>query len=661
MRRNRLCWLLTMVLSVGLVACAGGEATPAAEESQMATEAEMAEAMPESQYSQAPMLNAAVLDGALPPVDERVPQDPLVVQPVSEVGTYGGTWRRLDNNDNLGLTRQVIFVEPFLKWHRDANGMRPNLAESWEYNAEGTELTVNFRQGIRWSDGDPLNVDDYVFWWNDMVLNEDVPVAAPNGTIFQGTPMQVAKVDDFTLHFTFPEPAPLFMEQHSRGHYHSAAFVIPEHFLKEHHPDYSDATDTETLMSYYDLASRMQKSDMPMFSPWVPEDFTSGQTAVFVRNPYYWKVDPNGNQLPYIDRMVVDIVSGASFTETVALKTIAGEIDMQVRDIAPKDVPLILENAETGGYEVLFWNRGDYSWPWLIFKFDYDDPDLVDIFYDARFRRGLSHAIDRERINEIVSLGLGNARSFALSPESPEFQTERGKQVYAEWSTSYAAHDPELAMSLLDEAGIVDQDGDGMRDRPHGDKLEIIVHVNVDDQNSVDAMDLIKEDWAEVGIDMVLNAVEWSVIMEDGENRDVMIHAWGSAAAWGLVSAATVWTPVESVSYALAGIHVGRHFQTGGADGVAPRPGSALEKLQQAYAELVTIVDPVERESKLLDAYQIHIDEGPLSLGVVGEHISPLVVKHNFHNVPRTGGIVASWDLGFPGSSDPEQYYMTAE
>lgn len=662
MRRNLLFGILIIILGMGLVACgASGAADP--EEEPMAEE-EMQDTdgdMPMTRYHQAPMLNEAVTSGALPPVDDRLPQDPLVIEPVESIGSYGGTWRRLDNSDGMGLTRQVMFVEPFLKWHRDANGMRPNLAESWAYNDEGTELTVNFRKGIRWSDGEPLNVDDYLFWWNDLVMDEDVPVAAPNGTIFQGEPMQVAKVDDFTLHFTFPIPAPLFMEQHSRGHYHSAAFVVPEHFLKDFHPAYSDATENDELLAYYDIGSRLQKTDMPMFSPWIPVEFTSGQTAVFERNPYYWKVDPEGNQLPYIDRMVVDIVASTSFTESVALKTIAGEVDLQVRDIAPKDVPLILENAEAGNYQVYFWNRGDYSWPWLILKYDYDDEAIVDLFYNDAFRRGLSHAIDRERINEIVSLGLGKARSFALSPESPEFQTERGQQVYEAWATAYAAHDPALAQALLDEAGVTDQDGDGFRDMPNGDPLELVVHVSVSDQNSVDAMDLIKEDWAEVGIQMVLNAVEWSVIMEEGENRGIMIHAWGSAAAWGLVSAATVWTPVESVSYALGGIHVGRYYQTGGADGIAPRAGSALEKLQNAYTQLITIVDPVEREARLLDAYQIHIDDGPVSIGIVGEHISPLVVKNNFHNVPETGGIVASWDLGFPGSADPEQFYMTAE
>ena len=653
--------LVCGLLLVLVLAACGPADSPAAEEPLAEDVTEPAADLPPSRFQQAPMLDAAVLDGSLPPVDERLPQDPLVIEPVSEIGQYGGTWRRLDSSDGMGLTRQVIFVEPFLKWHRDANGMRPNLVESWSYNEAGTELTVNFRQGIKWSDGDPMDVDDYLFWWNDLVLNEDVPVAAPNGTIFQGETMQVAKVDDFTLQFTFPVPAPLFMEQHSRGHYHSAAFMVPSHFLKTLHPAYSDAADNDALLNHYDIGSRLQKTDMPMLSPWVPTAFTSGQTAVFERNPYYWKVDPVGNQLPYIDRMVVDIVTGGSFTESVALKTIAGEVDMQVRDIAPKDVPLLLENAESGGYRMFFWNRGDYSWPWLILKYDYDDEAIVDLFYDKSFRRALSHAIDRERINEIVSLGLGHARSFALSPESPEFQTERGQQVYADWSTSYAAHDPDLARSLLDEAGVVDQDGDGMRDLPNGDSLELIVHVNVGDQNSVDAMDFIKEDWDEIGISTVLNAVEWSVIMEDGENRDVMIHAWGSAAAWGLVSAATVWTPVESVSYALGGIHVGRHYQTGGESGVAPRPGSALEKLQNAYTELITIVDPMERDAKLLDAYQIHIDDGPVSIGIVGEHISPLVVKHNFHNVPEEGGVVASWDLGFPGSTDPEQYYMTAE
>jgi peptide/nickel transport system substrate-binding protein len=396
---------------------------------------------------------------------------------------------------------------------------------------------------------------------------------------------------------------------------------------------------------------------MPTFMPWKLVSYQSGQQAMFERNPYYWKVDSAGNQLPYIDQLRVDISEGGNPTEFVTLKAIAGELDMQVRDIALKDVPLILESAEAGDYRVLMWNRGDFAWPWLILMYDYPDEGIVDLMYMPEFRRALSVAINRDRINEIVSLGLAKPRQFALSPESPEFQSTEGQAFYEEWASSYAQYDPAQAGAYLDEIGVVDADGDGFRDRPDGSPLELIVDIDVNDLQTINAVDLIKEDWEAVGLKIVLNAIAGEILSQRAQSGEIMIRAWGSAAAWGLISAAAAWAPVEGVTYNMGGMRLGQYYITNGESGVPPRSGSALEKLQQLYTELISIADPAERDAKLLEAYRIHIDEGPLTIGTVGEHVSPVVVKNNFHNVPETG-LVASWDLGYPGTADPEQFFI---
>ncbi|MBZ0301439.1 MAG: ABC transporter substrate-binding protein [Anaerolineae bacterium] len=609
-------------------------------------------------YSEAPMLAEKVAAGELPPVAERLPQDPLVLDPVEETGQYGGTWHLVDGDDTLGWMRQTMYVEPFLKWNRDANGFRPNLLTSWEWNDTATELVAHFRQGIKWSDGEPLTVDDYLFWWNDMVLDESVPVNTPAGTRINGEPMTVEKIDDYTLKFSFAASNPLFLEYHSRGHYHSSQFVVPAHYMKQFHPKYNSAvTDTTELMNRYDMASRLHYPDMPAFTPWIVTEFTSGQLVRLERNPYYWKVDSAGNQLPYIDNLESQIATGSP-NEFVVLKAIAGELDMQVRDINFLDIPLVLDNAEAGGYQVVMWNRGDYAWPWLIPMYDYTDEAIVDLMYMKEFRQALSYAINRDRINDILALGLAKPRQFALSAESPEFQSPEGKAFYEEWSTSYASFDPDQAGALLDSIGVVDVNGDGLRERPDGEKLELIVDVSVTDDKSVKTMDLIKEDWESVGLSTIINAIDGTVMDDRANAGEVMFRAWGSAAAWGLISAPTVWTPIEGVTYSVGGVRIGRYYQTGGAEGVAPRPGSMLEKLQQAYTELISITDTQERYAKLLEAYRLHVDEGPITIGTIGEHPSPVIVKNNFHNVPETG-LVASWDLGYPGTADPEQFFIS--
>lgn len=633
--------------------------TPAAEAP--ATEAPAAEAPAAvGKYKEAPMLAEKVKAGSLPAVDDRLPTNPLVLEPVESIGVYGGSIKNIDT-DGLGQTNMYKAVEPFLKWKRDANGSRPNVLESWKWNDDATELTVTFRKGMRWSDGEPMTVDDYLFWWNDMVLDDTVPLVEAAGTRIGGELMTLTKVDDYNLTYKFAVPNPLFLELHSRGFYHSAMFLVPAHYMKKFHPKYApENADSNALMDRFNQGNN-HFIDMPVIYPWVCVEYVQGEKAVFERNPFYWKVDTDGNQLPYIDKFEVNIIGNdANFSEQVLLRSIAGEINFQVRDIAITDVPLVMEKEESSPYKVIQWQRGDYAWPWIMLYYDYVlNKDIEDLMYEPKFRRALSVAINRDRINEIAALGLAKPRAFALSPESPEFQTPAGKKVYEAWSTAYAQYDPDQAKAWLDEAGVVDVDGDGFRELPNGKPLELIVEVPVNDKKDTDSMDLVKEDWEAVGLKTTIASLPGETIDQHSAAGELMIRAWGSAAAWGLVSASPTWAPVEGVTYCGGGQRIGQYYQTGGAEGIAPRPGSMLEKMQNLYTEVISMADPAARDAKLLEIYQIHIDEGPVTLGTVGEHPSPIIVGKNLANIPANG-LVASWDLGYPGTADPEQFYFKA-
>ncbi len=670
-------WLAIVLLVAFVASCGGGRApeaapeapapaeeaapaaeptatpVPAAEEAAPAAEA----AAPAGKYNEAPMLAELVKAGKLPPVDERLPENPLVLEPVESVGQYGGVIRTVGGDDGLGWLRMTIATESLVKWQRDVSGIRPNVVESWQWNEDATQLIAQFRKGIKWSDGQPFTVDDYLFWWNDMVMDEVVGLSTPAGTRVNGEPMQLEKIDDYTLKFTFAASHPLFLDLSARGFYNSAQHLVPAHYLKQFHPKYNpEVKDAAELLARYN--NPLQYPDMPVLYAWKTVEFQSGDHITLERNPYYWKVDTAGNQLPYIDRIEAKIVpAGGNATELVVLKAIAGELDFQVRDIPLKDVPVVKENAEKGGYEVKMWNRGDYAWPWLILYYDYPDQGIVDLMYNQKFRQALSYAIDRERINEVVALGLGHPRQAALSPESPEFRTPEGRQVYERWVSLAAAYEPETAKALLDEIGVKDVNNDGFRERPDGTALELVVSVDQGDRQSIDAMALVKQDWEAVGLKTVVAPDEWSTFSQRVLAGEVMIRAWGSAAAWGLISASPVWAPVEGVTYCMGGARIGLWYQTGGKEGIAPRPGSMLEKLQQRYTEVISTVDPKEREAKLLKAYEVHIEDGPLYIGTIGEHPSPLIVNKKLANVPDFG-LVAGWDLSFPGTADPEQFYF---
>ena len=611
-------------------------------------------------YNEAPILAERVAAGELPPVEERLPAEPLVIEPVEQVGEYGGTWRMIDQNNELGFTLMTTGVEPFLKWNRDASGFRPNVLESWEWNEDATQLTAHFRQGIRWSDGEPMTVDDYLFWWNDMVLNEDIPVDPASGTVVGGEMMTLEKIDDYTLQFTFAAPNPLFLEAHSRGPWNSAQSLVPAHYMEQFHPAYNaEVTDTTELMNRYNTSTRLHYPDMPTIGPWMVTSYVEGQLATLERNPYYWKVDTAGNQLPYIDGLQVTIASGP-VSEQVALKAIAGELDMQVRDISLQDVPLIMESAEAGDYRVIMWDRGDFAWPWLMLFYDLADDGLEDLMYTREFRQALSIGFDRNRINDVVALGLATPRQASMLPQAEEYQSPEGQEIYEAWTNSFIEYDPEGAGTLLDSIGVVDADGDGWRDRPDGSPLEVVITMFPDDPRVASSLELIEENWESIGLNVTLSIKTWDEYTAANEAGEVMIFAWPSAAGWGLLSAPSVWAPVEGVQWAMAGMNIGQYYQTGGAEGVAPREGSMLEKLQEIYTRAAGATDAAVRNAALLEAYRVHVDEGPITIGTIGQHPSPVIVKNNFHNVPEVG-LVASWDLGYPGTADPEQFFIDQE
>jgi peptide/nickel transport system substrate-binding protein len=634
---------------------------PAATPKAGAPTATKAPPIPEA-AKEAPMLADMVESGALPSVDQRLPAEPMVLEPVEELGQYGGTLMYMTTGALPGNIVLMNFDENLLKYSREGTtAQRPNLLTSYEWNDDATECVLHWRKGIKWSDGEPLTANDWVWYWENMVLDENVGVPPPTGSHVGGEKMILEKIDDYTLKCTFAGPNPLFLPVITRGGGDRGTCyqILPAHFMEQFHYKFNEALSSTDVADLRDrFVNRFQYPDMPHFGPWVVSEVAEGEKIGTDRNPYYWKVDPEGNQLPYLDVLEARV---AASVELIITKTIAGEIDFQW-GITIKDWSLITENKANGDYHTELWSTINTVDTGILFHYCYDDPSFTaypdGLLWQLNFRRAMSLAIDRERVNDIVYLGLGVPRALAMPAAGAEYASPRGQEVLKAWETQDIEHDPETAKQLLDEIGVVDVDGDGLREKPDGSALELVIDVDVGNANHVKTFELVQEDYEQVGLKLVLNVIDGAILSDRANECQSMLRVRGGGAS-GLVAAPAHWAPIEDAGeYTIGGRPLGLYYQTGGKEGMQAPPGSYFEKLQQAYAKAVVIADEEKRNDAILDAYQIHVDEGPIQIGVVQLPYDMIVIKNNLHNVPKVG-IVGTWTYGWPGAGDPEQWWKS--
>ena len=375
-------------------------------------------------FKEAPMLAEMVQRGQLPPVKERVPKNPLVVKPVEEIGQYGGTFRLAHRGSyDVGIMKVNYLVERPTTFRPDMTTIFPHLLEGYDANADGSSFVLHLREGLKWNDGEALNADDFLFFFNDIALNTDLN-PAPSFVIGGPDPAKMTKVDDYTLRVDFNRPFGIFIENISR---HRPVIYAPEHYLKQFHPDYTSMSEIKKRMDegdydrwqdlFGDKDNYVTNPDRPNCAPWIPQNTINDPIQLYDRNPYYWKVDTEGNQLPYIDHVERILVGD---TEAILLKMLAGEIDLE-RGLTWGGMPsytVVMENRDKGDYRVIagYWANDSYGTCYL--NYENSDPELKKLFNDRRFRIALSVAIDRDELNQLIfeGLGLPNNASVALGP-----------------------------------------------------------------------------------------------------------------------------------------------------------------------------------------------------------------------------------------------------
>jgi peptide/nickel transport system substrate-binding protein len=598
----------------------------------------------EGQYSEAPMLAARVAAGELPPVEERLPENPRVV-PLAEgdtIGVYGGIWNRAWRGINDFHCFGRLVYDPVLRWPRDpSDPVQPGLAEKWEWNADNTELTLYFRKGLKWSDGEPFTVDDVIFWWE--AIETDPNVTAAIHTEWK-TLQELIKVDDSTLTLKFSEPNGLAETVGLAFHgnqwplgFERFGFYAPKHYLEQFHPKYnSDAT-----YEQFEEKAMDYNVDRPVMTAWKITQYDPGATLMVAeRNPYYWAVDEDGNQLPYIDQIYFHLVADVAGVNVMG---IAGQIDMQARAISLAEYPVYMENAEANGYHMLLWPQAMASNATLFPNESFADQKYRELFQTFDFRQALSLAIDRNAVNEIAFLGQGVPRTETVVPDSPYYQ-EDIEAVNAEY-------DPATAESLLDGLGLV-KGSDGFRTFPDGSDLVLVIETSGTGAGELDSYELITEEWNDIGLKTELKQETRDEYWARAGANEVMIGTWTTDRGLVPMVDPIYQFPFDTRSWMAPAY--GQWYNTGGAQG--EEPTDEFKEVMSLYDEYMRTTDPAQQLEIGKEIVQLATTKLWV-IGTVGLVPTPVVVKNTFMNVAEHH--TADWIIMTPGTQDPAHFYFS--
>lgn len=543
-------------------------------------------------YQESPLLAERVAAGELPPVAERLPVNPKVAA-MESIGKYGGIIRISNVADNMSWMyrkpEQLDYEEGF------GGPIGTGLYHSWEWNDEGTAVTFHIREGLRWSDGEIFNADDVLFWWDYYQTYTPDPETQPLGL---GTRQRLysynlqaptlEKIDDITIRWTFPGPNPAFMHNITYGT-NSPEFYPPQ-WIEPVHPEFQGFADDDVESRIAQWAEYMcgrcfsataqhQIDGYPTMSPFVVEHREEGIATTYVRNPFYWQVDAEGNQLPYLDGIEVTLVSEMDLR---LARLVAGEIDIANAPFWNSwrllDLPFILENEERGGYRT-FLQPSARAWAPQLY-FNQTGPVRNRLYLQNRdFRVALSIAINRDEINELLYQGLGEKWNIAAKRGDTGFVEGLGEL--------YIDYDPDAANATFDGMGLTERDSDGFRVGPDGQRISLVLAVAVPAE-PIETVELIADHWGQVGIETLVRPIDRSQIRIEEPNWDVLAHYTEAGGfyltrtdkwlAAGDLIGTTPWTTWNN---------------TNGQEGIRPPP--AVQEFRRIYFEDV-LTAPSEEE-----------------------------------------------------------------
>jgi peptide/nickel transport system substrate-binding protein len=584
-----------------------------------------------------PAFTAEVTQGALPPVASRIPREPALAE-LETIGRPGGELHMLMASPK-DTRLMVVYGYARLVAYTPALALVPDMLEGIDIE-DGRSFTLHLRAGHKWSDGQPFTAEDFRYWFEDVAENPDLsPSGLPMALLPNGEAPKFAVLDERTVRYSWSRPNPLFLPALAGA---DPLFIYcPAHYLKPIHQKYADKKDLDyqvkaagvrnwsALHNKLDAMYRNDNPDLPSLEPWVLKTRPPADRIVFERNPYYYRVDGAGHQLPYIDRVVFSIAS----SKIIPAKTGAGESDLQARYLSFDDYTFLKAGEAANGYHVLLWRTGPGSQLALYPNFNVDDEVWRGLLRDVRFRRALSLATDRHEINQVIYFGLALEGQNTVLPQSPLYRPE--------YRATSAAYDITEANRLLDLIGLK-QGSDGIRELPDGRPADIVVEDSGESNEKSDVLELIRDSWRKIGIRLFSRPTQLTLFRRRVFSGQTLMSL-DKGIENGL--ATPDMSPAEfapTTQQQLEWPKWGQYLETKGKGGEAPDLPAAV-RLKDLYEAWLAAPDSEEHARIWHEMLRIWAEE-VYSIGTVAGVLQPVVVNARLRNVPPDG--IYNWDPG---------------
>ena len=613
---------------------------------------------------ESPIFAELVAEGKLPPVAERVGSEPCVVRAPEGIGKYGGTWVRVANSDGdvSNVADNRLSGVGLMRWSPQGYPIVSHVAKSVSASFDNREFTFTLRKGMRWSDGHPFTAADVMYWWKHECNDTLIMARPPPFMRVRGEVGNIVELGPHRVKFVFPHPNGLFLAKMA-GYEGRLPGSAAEHYLRQYHPTVGD----KELIARYQAARKLPSPravywdvkdvfnpQCPRLWPWIYRTYKPNPPQTFVRNPYYWMVDTEGNQLPYVDRILYQVKTQG----LVALTAANGEVTMQGRHIRYDDYTLLMSQRKRYGFDVRHWYPGDGAKYGISInlnrRIEPDRPDTKhkhELFNDKRFRQALSLAIDRQAISHAEYNGQPEPAMSGPGPGSYFYRPELYKK--------YSQHDPDRANALLDEIGLTRRDREGYRTFRDGTRMTILL--NYCSFTGPGPGQFLVDDWAKVGVRVILRERSRSLFYTEKAGLKHDLTVWGASGEFFPLTDPRYLVPIGAESnYAIA---FGRWYEAGGLYGMLARPDIGTEPLKDhPLRKAMEIYDQTAAESD--PALQRELFNGVLEIAAENVwHISlctptPVLVavKDGFRNVPVNA--VYSWVFQSPSNTGIETYYF---